>query len=899
MRIGPQESRRLLADNPAHALALQNVAIDLLSGGDGLGAICQYRRAYSLHRDKAVFDQQIAAVLDAALNQVTLLLDPGQFDEAGDILMDLLPLAPNNSRLARLLGTVRVIQGRDRDALAMLDRMEPRASGLAVAMDSIKKSREQNDFIGTIVIPCHCAAITIGRSLDSVLTCIAHYRSTRNRPEAKVHIVIVDDASTDDAVDIIRRWSRAHPAQSLTLIANSQNAGAGAARNAGAAAAKGPYLWFLDSDDYFLDPHLTVTSEVLDQRPDLDYVRTDMVFDQIDDLVTPVWRTASRNTYPCNLCIRRISHNRVGGFPEEEPFLPATADDVCYSRALSQDLSGVGLREKTVFYSLSPGNVLDRLRTDMISGKVPGEGNVVDDRFMAIEILIRRRLYELSHRNSEARAEWTKAQADTLLAQARIADDAGAPWLLKQALALAPDRHDIWFELGGALHRLQRTDEAQNAYCNAIRLNATLAPAHSNLGLLQLEAGDTAGAASCFEQSLRLRPDSNNTRFLLGSARRKQGRLKEAADLLQQVVALEPTKAAFQAELAATLLDQGDIGGALRTARLAAMLAPTLYEAHAVLAASLEASGDGRGALDTWTQAIQCNPGYGEAFSRRALLLLSQSGGVHPVPRPGINAPDRRLTIRALGRNGRFGNQLLQYGTTALYAARNGLELQVPLWPGRVLFDHDDPLPSIPALPRLANAEQILPAGLVEGNSPLAAGHDIDAYFCGDTTVLAPYADEFRRLFTPGRYLRAQAARVSDRLRSRGRTIVAIHIRHGDYGWGRFWTAPIEWYQDWLTALWPTLDQPVLFVASDDSAVVQNFSAFNPLTAANIDSALPGAEFFVDFHALCIADHAAISNSSFSFTARMLHSGSGSHFRPHPPTQSLVQYNPWGSPVLL
>lgn len=891
MRLGPQECRRLLADNPAHALALQNLAVDHLSVDDGLGAIRLYRRAFTLHHDRPIFERQIALALDTALNQVTALLDPGRFDEAGDILQGLLPVAPNNPRLMRLLGTVRLIQGRDADAAAMRARMGPVASGLSTAIDGIKNLQELNDFIGTIVIPAFKAADTIVRSLDSILAAIAYYCNAKGRTDAKAHIVVIDDASPDDTADIVRQWGRAHPDQSLTLISYNQNRGAGHARNVGVAAAKGPYLWFLDSDDYFLEQHLFLTANLLDQRLDLDYVRTDMLFDQIDDLITPVWRAASQNTYPCNLCIRRVCHDRIGGFPEEQPFWPATADDVSYSRAIAQELVGVGLTAKTVFYSLSPGNVLDKLRADMVSGKIPGEGNTVDDQFMAIEILIRRRLYALAHR--------TSVPADALLAKARQTDPIAALPLLQQALGLAPQRADIWFDLGVAYHRQAQNEPAEKAYRHAIGLDRMLAPAHTNLGLLLLEAGDAEAASGHLSYSLRLRPDSTNTQFLLGRAYRRLGILNKAAVLLRHAIAQEPARAEFLAELAGLLLDQGDVAGSLHYARSALNLEPTRYEAQSALAAALEASGDEEAAIDTWNNAIQCNPGYGEAFSRRALLLLSRSLGPPPAPRPSVSPPEKRMSINALGRNGRFGNQLLQYGVAALYANRHGLELQVPHWPGRALFDLDDPMPSRPALPRLTDAERILPTGLGEAQRPLAAGHDIDAYFCGDTTPLAPYADEFRRLFVPGRHLQTQADRVCYGLRSQGRTIVAIHVRHGDYGWGRFWTAPVAWYLDWLSRLWPTLDEPVLFVASDDSAVVKNFSAFNPLTATDIDTPIPGAEFFMDFHALCLADHAAISNSTFSFTARMLHTGSGSHFRPSRQTQSLIQYNPWESLVLL
>ena len=51
-----------------------------------------------------------------------------------------------------------------------------------------------------------------------------------------------------------------------------------------------------------------------------------------------------------------------------------------------------------------------------------------------------------------------------------------------------------------------------------------------------------------------------------------------------------------------------------------------------------------------------------------------------------------KITMRSLGSNGRFGNQLWQYAFAKTYAIKNDYELQVPSnWLGRTLFDIPDP----------------------------------------------------------------------------------------------------------------------------------------------------------------------------------------------------------------
>lgn len=901
----PAECRRLLADDPAHLLALQHLAAHLRDDGDGLQSLRLYRRAFVLHDNRPVFDQQVKATLHVALNQISALLDPGQFTQAAAHLEWLAEFAPLTGHLARMLATVWLILGREGEAFAMLRRTGDPVladSGVAVALAALDTHRRHYGVIGTVVIPAYKAAATIVETLDSILTTLAHYRTATGREDAQVHIVVVDDGSPDDTVDVVRRWGRAHPDQGLALIVNNQNRGAGRARNAGVAAALGPYLWFLDADDLFLERHFHITAGALDTHPHWDYVRTDMLFDRIDHQVSGVWREASIRTYPCNLCIRREAHARTGGFPEETPFWPATADDVAYSRAITQELNGVKIGVKTVFYRMSPGNVLDRLQAEMVSGRAPGEGAVVDARFMAIEILIRRHLHALStapEALASSRDHTVGALVTLADEQTKAGDHAAAHGLLRRAVDIAPSQAAAWFELGMTAYRLTRRDEARTAFARAAGLRPGLTAARINLGLLLLEEGDAAGALPHLRQAVAQAPDHPNALFLLGRAHRRLGQREQAAANLRQAVALAPRQADYLAEWSGLLLDGGDIAAALAAADRAATLSPGLYDAHAALALALEAADRKADALAAWDRAIACNQGYGEAFTRRAVLLLAESLGAPPRPRPRANADDRRLAVTRLGSNGRFGNQLLQYGVARLYAERHGLTLETPVWVGRHLFALDDPLPG-PALPRLSEGEADLPAGLAPDAAPDAAGHDIDGYFCGETARLAPHADSFRRFFSSGTLWQGRMERVADRLRRAGACVVALHLRRGDFGWGPFWIAPESWYLDWLAEIWPRLDRPALYIATDDTASLAAFAAYRPLTAADLGlPPLPGAPFLDDFQALCAADILAISNSTFSFTAGLLNRRAIGFHRPDRVCGGLRPYEPWASPVLL
>lgn len=905
MLMNAEECRRLLVNDPTHLLALQSLAVHRRDAGDGMQAMRLYRRAYRLHQDKHVFDQQVEATLPAALNQISTLLDPGHFDQAATQLEWLASFIPPSGHLARLLATVWLIQDREGEAIAMLSRAGttvPEESGLAMALAALDSHRQQYGVIGTVVIPAFQAAETIVESLDSILATLAHYRTASGREDAQVHIVVVDDGSPDDTVDVVRRWGRAHPDQGLALIVHNQNQGAGRARNAGVAAALGPYLWFLDADDRFLEQHFHITAGALDANPQWDYVRTDMLFDRIDAQVSPAWRDASIRTYPCNLCIRREAHARTGGFAEEAPFCPARAEDVAYSRAIGLLLKGVKIGMQTVFYRMRTGNVLDRLQAEMISDRRPGEGAEVDGRFMAIEILIRRRLHALAA-GHEATERGRAGTATALISRAQehtgAGDHAAAHALLRRATALAPTLFAAWFELGMTAHRLLRQNEAKTAFARAAGLRPDAAAPRVNLGLLLAEEGDAAAALPHLRRAVELAPANANAHFLLGRVQRRLGQRTEAEGNLQQAITLSPTLAEYQAEWSGLLLGKGDAAAALAAANRAASLSPGLYDAHSARAAALEALQRPQEALAAWEQAIACNQGFGEAFTRRALLLLREQWGPAPTPRARAADDEKRLALTRLGSNGRFGNQILQYGIARLYAQRHGLTLETPPWIGRHLFDLDDPLPG-PALPRLPEEEAGLATGLLSDAAPTASGHDIDGYFCGDTSPLAPFAESFRHFFTSGARWQRRMAQVTERLQEAGDTIVALHLRRGDYGWGPFWVAPEAWYLDWLATIWPRLERPALYIATDDANSLAAFAPYQPLTAASLGmEPIKGAEFLDDFQALCAADILAISNSTFSFTAGLLNPQAKAFLRPDRATGTLIRYDPWSSSVLI
>lgn len=90
----------------------------------------------------------------------------------------------------------------------------------------------------SVIMPVYNVAPYLRQCMDSVV----------NQTLRDIEIICVDDNSTDDSLEILREYA-AH--DNRITILHQENLRAGAARNAGLAVARGEYLSFLDSDDFF------------------------------------------------------------------------------------------------------------------------------------------------------------------------------------------------------------------------------------------------------------------------------------------------------------------------------------------------------------------------------------------------------------------------------------------------------------------------------------------------------------------------------------------------------------------------------------------------------------------------------------------------------------------------
>jgi glycosyltransferase involved in cell wall biosynthesis len=106
----------------------------------------------------------------------------------------------------------------------------------------------------SVIIPLYNKERFIARAIRSV--CAQTF--------CDFELLVIDDGSTDRSADLARQYG-----DNRVRVISQDNAGPGAARNAGICAAKGEVLSFLDADDEWLPDFLKQSIGILDQHPDV------------------------------------------------------------------------------------------------------------------------------------------------------------------------------------------------------------------------------------------------------------------------------------------------------------------------------------------------------------------------------------------------------------------------------------------------------------------------------------------------------------------------------------------------------------------------------------------------------------------------------------------------------
>ncbi|WP_418860260.1 glycosyltransferase family 2 protein [Slackia isoflavoniconvertens] len=89
----------------------------------------------------------------------------------------------------------------------------------------------------SVIVPVYNSSGYLKECIGSIL----------GQSESNIELIIVDDQSTDNSLDIVRQFSEHDPR--VVLVANEKNIGQGLSRNKGIELSRGRFIAFVDSDD--------------------------------------------------------------------------------------------------------------------------------------------------------------------------------------------------------------------------------------------------------------------------------------------------------------------------------------------------------------------------------------------------------------------------------------------------------------------------------------------------------------------------------------------------------------------------------------------------------------------------------------------------------------------------
>ena len=120
----------------------------------------------------------------------------------------------------------------------------------------------------TVIIPVFNDADNVLRCLDSLI----------NQTFSDLEIIVVNDASTDNTLTVLKRYQEKHR---FTIINLKQNTGAGYCRNLGIQTAHTPYVTFVDSDDWVDMSAYTKCFEQIFENPSVDVTIYGLLYDYV------------------------------------------------------------------------------------------------------------------------------------------------------------------------------------------------------------------------------------------------------------------------------------------------------------------------------------------------------------------------------------------------------------------------------------------------------------------------------------------------------------------------------------------------------------------------------------------------------------------------------------------
>jgi Flp pilus assembly protein TadD len=196
----------------------------------------------------------------------------------------------------------------------------------------------------------------------------------------------------------------------------------------------------------------------------------------------------------------------------------------------------------------------------------------------------------------------------------------------RDALKLDANSAAAHLGLAGVLSAEQRWEDAVTEYRQALRLDLSNSVAHRGLGAALAVRHDLAGSIAEYREAVRLNANDAELQSKLGDALYANGDVNAAVSAYRAALALKPNDAQAANSLGVALYAAGDLTGAIGAYRQAVQMDPKNAQAHNNLGDALLNQGDRRGALEEYHRAFELAPNsstLGTSYAALAKQLSS------------------------------------------------------------------------------------------------------------------------------------------------------------------------------------------------------------------------------------------------------------------------------------
>lgn len=164
------------------------------------------------------------------------------------------------------------------------------------------KKMNENQNKCSIIMPLYNGAKYIKKSLNSIM----------NQTYKNIEIIIIDDCSTDNSIEIVEKIKLENPNVDIKIFKNKTNQGLIKNRNKGASLAQGEYIMSFDYDDLLSPNHIEIMLNEFDDTTSFVHCGT-ILIDENDEILEKIDNHIEKEKWNKHFMVYASFFNFVSG----------------------------------------------------------------------------------------------------------------------------------------------------------------------------------------------------------------------------------------------------------------------------------------------------------------------------------------------------------------------------------------------------------------------------------------------------------------------------------------------------------------------------------------------------------------------------------------------------------